>query len=209
MTESKKNPLGPTGERVQANVARIRDQRGLTYRELTERLTTLGRVIPVLGLSRIERGERRVDADDLVALALALGVNASTLLLPPTAKSEPVALTPAVTASALEAWGWADGESPMLRVRWPDEVGDVWDDFQRFARPREASWLERHTAFRAAADVAARVEVLLNTKHGVGINAEQEQARAEQQVEAVKSLRRALARLEAELADLVGDDDGS
>ncbi|MBF6286919.1 helix-turn-helix domain-containing protein [Nocardia cyriacigeorgica] len=91
---TKRNPLGPTGETVRANVARLRDELRLTYPELSRRLEDLGRPIPVLGLSRIEKGERRVDADDLVALALALGVSPITLLMPATeGEDDPVEAT--------------------------------------------------------------------------------------------------------------------
>ena len=82
MTEEKKNPLGPTGNQVRRNVTRIREARGLTKKDLAARTAELGRSIPPLGISRVEAGTRRVDADDLVILALALGVNPSALLLP-------------------------------------------------------------------------------------------------------------------------------
>jgi transcriptional regulator with XRE-family HTH domain len=63
-----------------ANVKHLRQARGLTYKELAEQLGHAGRPIPVLGLARLERGERRVDVDDLVALARALGVTPHELL---------------------------------------------------------------------------------------------------------------------------------
>lgn len=71
---------GPAGERVRTNVRLLRALKGITYKELSGSLTGLGRPIPVLGLSRLERGERRIDVDDLVALAAALGVTAADLL---------------------------------------------------------------------------------------------------------------------------------
>ena len=49
----KKVPLGPTGTRVMANVRKLRQSQGMTYKELSERLERLGRPIPVLGLSRL------------------------------------------------------------------------------------------------------------------------------------------------------------
>ena len=64
------------------NVKRFREDQKLTYVELSDRLTGLGRPIPVLGLRRIERGERRVDVDDLMALADALQVMPADLLIP-------------------------------------------------------------------------------------------------------------------------------
>jgi transcriptional regulator with XRE-family HTH domain len=107
-----KNPLGPTGNRVMANIKRLRQSQGLTYKELSDRLDLLGRPIPVLGLSRLEKGERRVDADDLVVLALALGVTPNRLLLPdvdPLAEGES-RLTPSVAGDPVSLWEWAQGE---------------------------------------------------------------------------------------------------
>lgn len=54
----------------------------MQYQELAERLEKVGRPIPVLGLRRIESEERRVDADDLVALAIVLNVSPVRLLMP-------------------------------------------------------------------------------------------------------------------------------
>lgn len=78
----KKNPLGPTGLTVAANIKRLREEQRLTYVELSHTLSELGRPIPTLGLSRIESGQRRVDADDLMALASALGAAPNILLMP-------------------------------------------------------------------------------------------------------------------------------
>ncbi|MDO3647671.1 helix-turn-helix domain-containing protein [Nocardia mangyaensis] len=84
----KKNPLGPTGETVRANIAHYRAGLNLGYAELSRQLEALGRPIPVLGLSRIEKGERRVDADDLMALAVALNVSVLALLVPPSSRPD-------------------------------------------------------------------------------------------------------------------------
>ncbi len=72
--------LGATGRAVMANVQRIRNLRGLTYKQLSDRLEDIGHPLAVLGLSRLERGERRVDVDDLTALAKALGIGVMDLL---------------------------------------------------------------------------------------------------------------------------------
>jgi transcriptional regulator with XRE-family HTH domain len=74
--------VGSTGDVVRQNVRTLREQRKMTYVELTETLDTLGRPIPVLGLRRLEAGERRVDVDDLIALAEVFGVAPSVLLEP-------------------------------------------------------------------------------------------------------------------------------
>ena len=77
-----KRPLGPTGETVRANITRLRAFRRLGYTELSERLKDIGKPITPMGLRRIENGARRVDTDDLFALAVALGVSPITLLIP-------------------------------------------------------------------------------------------------------------------------------
>lgn len=111
-----KNPLGPTGSRVMDAVRQLRQSKGLTYKELSERLENLGRPIPVLGLSRLEKGERRVDVDDLVALAVALETAPNQLLLPEmdiehAADMHPI--TPAVRETPPLLWAWATGEVPL------------------------------------------------------------------------------------------------
>jgi transcriptional regulator with XRE-family HTH domain len=68
---------------VAENIRRLRAMRVMTYVALSRRLAVIGRPIPVLGLRRIEQGERRVDADDLVALAEVLGVEPVQLLAAP------------------------------------------------------------------------------------------------------------------------------
>jgi transcriptional regulator with XRE-family HTH domain len=104
----KRNPLGPTGETVRANVKRLRDGQNLGYAKLARRLEDVGRPIPELGLRRIETGTRRVDADDLMALAAALDVSPATLLMPGTAEGEATVEATAtpeeVTAQQLWAW---------------------------------------------------------------------------------------------------------
>jgi 8-oxo-dGTP diphosphatase len=107
-------PLGPVGGYLIENLKDLRNRRQMTYKDLSARLKELGRPIPTLGLSRIERGERRVDADDLVALALALGVNPSALLLPrSTAPDQLVDLTEDYQARARDAWNWADARAAL------------------------------------------------------------------------------------------------
>lgn len=72
--------VGPHGRRLAANLYRIRNARGLTTRKLAQRLSDLGRPIPASGLTRIEKGQRRVDVDDLLALASTLRVEPMQLL---------------------------------------------------------------------------------------------------------------------------------
>lgn len=72
---TKSNPLGPAGARVAARIGALREQLDLTKTALSNRLRTLGRPMSLDVLTKIERGQRPVDADDLVAIASALGVS--------------------------------------------------------------------------------------------------------------------------------------
>lgn len=111
--------LGTTGMRVAQRVGELRQQRGLTLAELEDRLLEVGRPILLSALSKIEQGQRRVDADDLVALALALDVSPNMLLLPgEIQRAEPVALTETRSLDAQEAWQWASRDTPPSPTHW-------------------------------------------------------------------------------------------
>jgi hypothetical protein len=66
--------VGPAGAALAANIHRVRTAQRIGYAELSRLLSDVGRPIPELGLRRIEIGERRVDFDDLLALAYVLKV---------------------------------------------------------------------------------------------------------------------------------------
>jgi tetratricopeptide (TPR) repeat protein/transcriptional regulator with XRE-family HTH domain len=65
---------------VSQQLVQLRHDRRMTLAALSTRLTELGRPISVSGLSKIEQGTRRTDADDLVALARAFDVPLEQLL---------------------------------------------------------------------------------------------------------------------------------
>lgn len=121
MADKQTTPAAPVGEVLARNIKRIRENQRLTYVELSNRLATTGRSIPVLGLRRIERGERRVDVDDLLALSYVLNAHPVDLLVPgdvPNDAQYPV--TPEISTTAGTARSWIGGtgflkdpESPM------------------------------------------------------------------------------------------------
>jgi transcriptional regulator with XRE-family HTH domain len=120
MAETKKTPPTPAGEVLAANLKRLREEQRLTYVELSNRLTETGRPIPVLGLRRIERGERRVDVDDLLALALVLSAHPVDLLVPGNAEvDDPYPVTPTVTTTAGTARGWIGGTAFLVEPESP------------------------------------------------------------------------------------------
>lgn len=137
MASSKEIKLGPVGKRVAMNLRDIRNQRGrVSVYDLAKQLEEAGWPIQPSGLTRIERRERRVDVDDLVALAVALGVNPSALLLPRRIDDgEEIELTPNVSAKPWPTWAWADGQIPL-----PTE-----DDPKGGAESRELLEFELHS----------------------------------------------------------------
>ena len=79
----KEPDIGPTARTVADNVKRLRTRQNMNYTELSERLQAFaGWSINAVGIRRIESGERRVTPDDLMGLAVALGVSPITLLMP-------------------------------------------------------------------------------------------------------------------------------
>ena len=163
MSPEKKVPPGPLAGLVAANVRRIREASRLTYAAMSEGLGQIGRPIPVLGLRRIEKGERRVDLDDLAALAVVLGVPPSLLIFPlgvmPT-----VEILPGEKVATWAALRWFAGDQPlpppwregsevMTTARDP-EVAKVWQTGARaIAMYREH---DRMTGIWAAATVDAK-----------------------------------------------------
>lgn len=72
--------IGEAGGRVAAEVTAHRQRRGWDQRTLAERVTAVGRPMSTSVLGKVESGARRVDIDDLVALAAALEVRLAQLL---------------------------------------------------------------------------------------------------------------------------------
>lgn len=126
--------MSPSDRQVAQNLARLRAERGMSTTRLAAVLRGLGRPIPATGVTRVEKGQRRVDAGDLVALAIALDVAPNALLLPPLGERQTVALAPGIEVSTKAAWSWADGDDPLdERILNKDAVFDL-DRLSRFWR---------------------------------------------------------------------------
>lgn len=109
-------PQGPTAITVGRNLHRLRKTRGFTVHSLSAALRKAGRPITPDAVCKMENAgkpgkqARRVDVDDLVALAAVLNVSPSALLLPPTDDpSEKVEITGVGPVPADQAWDWMDG----------------------------------------------------------------------------------------------------
>lgn len=113
-----KNPLGPTGRAVAANIDHLRKEANMTFVGLSEELKSFGRPIPPLGLRKIVAETRRVDADDLMALAVVFNVSPASLLMPNLStveKDELVHITgwhKPITASVI--WRWLMAARPLV-----------------------------------------------------------------------------------------------
>ena len=127
--------IGPIGRRLAGNILALRKARGLNQPQLARRMQDQGRAVHATVVSKVEQLDRRVDVDDLVALAIALGVSPNRLLLPPAADDSAVELASELTVAASEAWPWARGVKPLNA------------DLERAARDGEAARIARWEQF--------------------------------------------------------------
>jgi transcriptional regulator with XRE-family HTH domain len=180
--------------RIGQNVAALRKARGLTTRALSDRLAELGHRIPQSSLSKIEAGTAGVDAEDLLAIALALGTTPNRLLLSDRVAADSVALTPEVATSGHRAWAWADGVTPLEEAHpFGETTAEKLDDFRRHARPVDQRLVRSAPPYQAVQDLLIRVEEAL---HLVAADAGGAQP---------ETLRRALTRAEREVLDLLAE----
>ncbi|MEU5097591.1 helix-turn-helix transcriptional regulator [Streptomyces sp. NPDC020996] len=131
------------------NVRRLRTARGMSLRALSAELEQVGHPLSADALNKIENGRtlapgaeepkqvRRVDVDDLAALAQALRVSPKSLLLPWTETANtPVEVTGAGAVDARAAWEWAEGQKPLM-VR---DEGDRYGELLRFRVDSTPAW---------------------------------------------------------------------
>lgn len=163
-------PIGPVGRAVVRNIEDLAEVRGLKLRGLSDALLAIGRKILPSVLHVLGQGRRRVDVDDLMALAVVLGVTPNSLLLPrDTPPDAEIELAPGVRHPAWAVWAWADGRRPLpgpadtAKERFSREV-----DFARNARPAFGGrdharalfemyeLADRYEAWRAAGDPVTR-----------------------------------------------------
>jgi len=157
----------PTGRTVALNVARERKDLHLNYEELAARLAENGHPIAALALSRIERFQRRVDVDDLVALAAALGVSPLTLLLPPARNPEVNAATGTPDdVIAAELWAWARDSTSLdalQRLRYWTRIAH--------SRDKELSETEAVLASDQIAEFESFRKVMSDSRRALAIEA--------------------------------------
>jgi transcriptional regulator with XRE-family HTH domain len=125
--------LGLTGQTVARNIARIRAERGLSLRELADRMPE-GRKLNHAQLSAAERGVRQVTVDDLTAISIALSVSPVALLMPTRDSGDrgQVALTGTGEHSATQLLDWLLGEYDLVSA--PDD-GYAQETHRRLSLP--------------------------------------------------------------------------
>jgi transcriptional regulator with XRE-family HTH domain len=131
-----------TGHAVAANVARIRRSSGITLNALSAKLAeiTTERRYPTSTLSEIEHARRRVDVDDLMALAAALNVSPANLLMPGVDGGHEV-ITTSATRRPMPAWlvwAWLLAEGP-LELSGRDAQRTYWEKL-RFVAHTAQPW---------------------------------------------------------------------
>ncbi|WP_381562898.1 helix-turn-helix domain-containing protein [Streptomyces eurythermus] len=130
--------MSATARTVADNVRRLRTARGMSLRALAAELKEIGHPLSADALNKIENGRtpahgteepkqvRRVDVDDLTALAQALRVSPMSLLLPWTeTPNAPTEVTGAGTVEARAAWEWASGQRPVTVWNEDDHYGEL------------------------------------------------------------------------------------
>jgi len=122
--ERHRNAVDATGRQVGENVRRLRQARNLSTRRLSEELERLGRPIPPTGITRIEKGRRAVDVDDLMTLAVVLKVSPLTLLLPAVSSTVPTEVTAVGSIPSWKAWRWSRAVEPLKEPYSDEELAD-------------------------------------------------------------------------------------
>ncbi|MER5649058.1 helix-turn-helix transcriptional regulator [Streptosporangium sp. NPDC002524] len=158
------NDVGPTGAQVAENLRSFRTERGLSTIRLSQLLGEIGRPIQATGITKIEKKERKVDVDDLVALALVLNVSPLALLLPSVDGDEMVPLAPTVELPAWLVWEWAEGASPAIDVLVDDGDDSLVREthaYESLSLPPQRLNERKHPASRAAFMLRKQVRQLV------------------------------------------------
>jgi transcriptional regulator with XRE-family HTH domain len=155
------NELGPNGARLAANLKALRESLPLTTEQLAVRVAAYGRPMRANTITKIEKEQRRVDVDDLVALALALETRPDALLLPSTIAMDELELVQGKTVTAFAAWRWANGDQPLDVPEGDD--GTAHNRFQMRAQPLGLRGYRQtpeqiEATFQAEPEGGARVE---------------------------------------------------
>ncbi|MFE9170877.1 helix-turn-helix domain-containing protein [Streptomyces kebangsaanensis] len=153
MADEKRRPrpaaqYGPTAALVARNVERLRKTRNLTIYSLSAELGKAGRPITPSAIAKIEKMQRQVNVDDLLALAVVFGVSPAALLLPLEDSPRHTAeITGAGAVPADSAWAWASNKRPLKFP--PGEQRTAEMEYALASLPPNAREARQHPAGRA------------------------------------------------------------
>lgn len=183
---------GPTAATVADNVKRLRDRRSMTIYELSGALGAAGRPITPSAIAKIERRQRQVTVDDLLALAVVFGVSPAALLLPLEDRANySVEITGIGTVAADDAWDWIQAQRPLKTTPGAEQRELL--EFQLYGLPSG-----RHTpAHPAARALEAVRDDLLQLMRRTGYVSEGDDAEFRDLLDMARtSLNRASAELD-------------
>lgn len=159
------NPAGITHEHVAANLRAARQAIGMDVRTAARLMTDAGRKLSASGISKIENGDRRVDVDDLTALAYVFRTTPAAILTPPADAVTLTGVPESYLPEEVQAWiagtvklttedlvrYWREQRLHAINAkRWAEEMMASYDRGQVGVTPREV-YQERYDA-QAARD---------------------------------------------------------
>lgn len=140
----------------------------MSQQQLAARLVELGRPMQASGVAKVESGGRRVDVDDLAALAVALNVPIARLLLPEVEEFDEVRVVPGEGVPAWNAWQWANAEQSLWKAS--DDARDPGvqrRDLEFLAeRPTWKRVHDQHPLSTAVRSLVAAADRTLNSVRG-------------------------------------------
>ncbi|MEU8891134.1 helix-turn-helix transcriptional regulator [Streptomyces sp. NPDC048442] len=132
---------GPAAAQVAKNIELIRKARQLKQKDVSDRLREAGRPMLPTVVSKVERGERRIDVDDLVAFGRALGVP-PVLLLYPLGQDEEVEVLKGQRVPTEAALKWFVGEDRFPSELVPGGEVDAATGLPEYYEVPEEGWRE-------------------------------------------------------------------
>lgn len=132
---------GPAASQVAQNIERVRKARQMKQKDVSDRLREAGRPMLATVVSKVERGERRIDVDDLVAFGRALRVP-PLLLLYPLGEAEDVEVLKGQCVPTWAAIQWFIGEGRFPSERIPRGEVDQATGLPEWYEDPEEGWEE-------------------------------------------------------------------
>jgi transcriptional regulator with XRE-family HTH domain len=132
---------GPAAAEVARNIERVRKARQLKQKDVSDRLRKAGRPMLATVVSKVERGERRIDVDDLIAFGRALEVP-PLLLLYPLGEQDEVEVLKGQRVPTWEALKWFVGDDRFPSERIPGGEIDPETGLPEWYYDPEEGWEE-------------------------------------------------------------------